>query len=653
MRQYTGCMIIFLLFCAGGWAQGTNPNCPYDNHFDPIRISPASPTYSSDVNLTVSGLLPTNSARRSLVSVTNQHTAMGNTVEVYVATDPQSSTPETQNSDNAKWRLGIDLGNLSVGFTTVVLYVNNQETAQETFEVVLHHPNEKRLVYNESGGFIGLQNNLTVRYSNDYEVTLWNPPVDWTSIVDWNSAIKRCKGTLTEEEEQRLVGIFETHGFAGWEDYYGPVDNSSLAISNLGPIIADGFFWHIRWEGKSVAVVEGATIPEFVMALITDLNVFAKDLFGHCPPVLAGEIKDIDPRSPLDSDEVTITVGGDMPEAGYTVVDSTLEQRGHELKYIVNIVYDASAGGVRSWTRQSTIGPLEAGYYHVKLEINGRFCDAKAIHVKKDEPPVLLVSGHIKDITPAHPGVEDRVTIKAGGHLYSSHYQITGSEMVRHGNTLSIAVEMTLSATTEIPTLDPSSVAVPWMVEHATGPLPAGRYEVNLCINNRKYDRRCFMVGDSTSPVPSNNVIVLVHPDVPTASTPVSLSVMGVFSEPRKVITHSATREGQMITVNITSATQDSPGGSNPSNGNITDRCRYSWRIVQRLDILPMDDYMVSIVMDGTPIGQKSFSVLPADPTLASGVRAQQEGINSIDVDTNGTIDHMDLFRLIRYWHLE
>ncbi len=401
-------------------------------------------------------------------------------------------------------------------------------------------PPRPLLVYNEIGGFIGLNNHLLVMPNGDYLVH-WlvlnsSAPDNSTGV-----GLPDCTGRLNNEQLGRLEGIFNHSDFEHWDPVYGAVPGATDPNTDR-PIIADGRVWRIEWKGKVVNVYEGGPIPDKVMGLIHELDEFALDLALRCLPIppppgdLRGEIRSVRPEHPSASDVLTIVVGGAFPDPSYHVVDKQVVLIEHEVHVKIDVVHDASG-------------------------------------------PVI-------------------------------------------------------------------TVIQPWEETVHVGPLPAGAWPIILEINDHMADK----VQVYVSPLPAPNdheVIILVFPEIPNASTPVALEVLGTFHDPRTIVEHSWAQENHTFNVTIKSAT--APANTVP--GTVTG-VLIPWRVREDLGLLSAGEYHVVVHLDEHGVAEKNF-VVQAASNVNPGDLSNLDRGGAVDVDSNGRVDYEDLMRLMRYWHVE
>ena len=416
--------------------------------------------------------------------------------------------------------LHLDLGPLAINVYHLAVFLDSRPPLLASFTVAPPPHDRPRLEYEKTGGFAGIHYGLAIDPDNHFMLHGWiHPP----TVTNPAGGVFECGGFLTNDEAGRLAAIFENHHFADWQSQYGQG-------------VPDGFAWRILRANKEVHV-EQEGLPDFVAALVTEMDAFAEALARRCvitpppPPPITGEIRHVAPERPEPGDVITITAGGTLPTSAWKLMESAVAQSGHEIRFSV------------------------------------RF----------QEDPTMVVP----------------------------------------------------------------QVLVPWSATGTVGPLPAGEYRLSLIVNGQPMDARPLYVGSNVPP-PTDEVLIMVVPPIPSASAPVALVVMGTFHEPRRVTGHTVEQNDHAIALNIETATMEDVF-MRPIN-------TFQWRVEAPLGLLEIGEYQVQVVIDGHAAASKRFQVVGTNGELPPGTRTEMLGS---DVDSNGTVDYQDLLRIIRYWHVE
>lgn len=258
-------------------------------------------------------------------------------------------------------------------------------------------------------------------------------------------------------------------------------------------------------------------------------------------------------------------------------------------------------------------------------------------------PPPPPLRGEIRSVSPPHPSTTDVIAIVVGGDFPDPSYHVTGKEIMLVNREIRFRIKVERDPDGPVIT-----VIQPWEEKGETGPLAAGPWVVLLEINGHVVAMRHLLV--QPAPGAGHDVIVLVFPEIPHASAPVALEILGVFHEPRRIAEHSWSQENQTFHVTIASTTALSntyPGLVETDPAGVV----IPWRVREELGILPAGQYQVVVRLDGNEVAGKTFTVQPA-PTLGEHLSGAERAA-AVDVNDSGRVDYADLLRLIRFWHVE
>ena len=247
----------------------------------------------------------------------------------------------------------------------------------------------------------------------------------------------------------------------------------------------------------------------------------------------------VDPAYPILTDDVILYVKGFLPDASYTITDSTETVDGS----LITLDFDIASSGQPAdqvlvpVKKEYPLGKLQEGFHTVILNVNGQIIQKFAfdVTVERQTPPdimipnpstALLYRPSIK-VNPEFPADVDDVTVTVHGYLRNPYCIVTSSKSNIAGNQVMLEVNIEARGTGADELTDMS-------IEFPLGKLAAENYYILLLVNGQPTEKKFFQVGGGSMPNPEPNpnpfgAGIAINPSNPAVDEEVEVLIKGEF----------------------------------------------------------------------------------------------------------------------------